>query len=192
MTTKFNSFDASPLGAFVESPLGARNRPRPPGDLIDLIVLIVWIDEADVNYYQNPDQYFAHKAQWEAALQARDGDRVLAFLWYSPIAPILPFGAAYPRGVTVRFPRRVLSGAGMLNQLASDVPESYGVAKIRISIDDSPSFNGWPRLEDAVTHFFVRAQERWGMGPFDTSVIVFHSQNWVQELTNGLEELLPP
>lgn len=42
MTTKFNSFDASPLGAFVESPLGARNRLRPAMGHQNVLV-ILWL-----------------------------------------------------------------------------------------------------------------------------------------------------
>lgn len=41
MATTFDSFDASVLGAFVESPLGARNRGPAPVDLFDFAVILV-------------------------------------------------------------------------------------------------------------------------------------------------------
>ncbi len=190
MTTKFDSFDASPLGAFTESPLGARNAPRLAGT--SLTVLIVWIDEAKEIYADNPDQYFAHKAEWETALGTRDGDRVLALLWDAPFDdPLLPSGAALPIGVEVRSVARSLSGEGILNQLAFDVPEGRRVRKIRIAIDTSGSFAGWPRLEDAVVRFFVLARERWGMGGVDNTTVQFTEEDWVLQLTRGLERLLP-
>ena len=57
MTVAMQSFDASPLGSFIRSPLGARNgRPTPPEVRIGTLTM-VWIDETTMNPTYVPDRY---------------------------------------------------------------------------------------------------------------------------------------
>jgi len=60
VTTEFNSFDQSPLGAFVESPLGARNKSL----LSRLVIAMTWCDEAE-EYQRYPPTYYIELSQWQ-------------------------------------------------------------------------------------------------------------------------------
>lgn len=52
MTVAFNSFDRSPLGAFIRSPQGARNgAPVVEVAVMPGVVGMVWIDEAEETYF---------------------------------------------------------------------------------------------------------------------------------------------
>ncbi len=105
MTTKFKSFDASPLVAFVQSPLGARNRPRrgPP-----IIVVVVWLDESTAyNLPAFPDQWNFDSRQWDELTNTVDRSKFVAAVFDAPVEPgspledtIIPQGGAFPRVVT--------------------------------------------------------------------------------------------
>lgn len=71
MTTKFNSFDQSSLGAFVESPLGARNRPGAPSEKHVLIMLWIVRDPAYVGSQPQPAVYEADRVAWNTFVADR-------------------------------------------------------------------------------------------------------------------------
>lgn len=71
MTTKFNSFDQSPLGAFVESPLGARNRPGVPSAKHVLVMLWIVRDPAYITGIPHPAAYEADRVAWNAFVADR-------------------------------------------------------------------------------------------------------------------------
>ena len=115
MTTQFKSFDRSPLGAFVKSPLGARNRPSilPTGNLH---LAVIFIDEAqgiigETEGYLGPfdgfphlpsERWFADVARWEAAraTHAEDSVGVAALVLQFPATfdPVPTWPRIWPRG----------------------------------------------------------------------------------------------
>ncbi len=58
MTTELNSFDQAPVGAFIESPVGARNAP------VGILIVMTWIDESHNTYQTNPQWYFTDLLNW--------------------------------------------------------------------------------------------------------------------------------
>jgi len=62
VTTEFDSFDESPLGAFIESPLGARGIAG-----LRLVIAMTWTDESkekETSYQESPQIYFDHLNEW--------------------------------------------------------------------------------------------------------------------------------
>ena len=79
MTTKFDSFDSSPLGAFVQSPLGARNRTVPPAEFY---VFVVW--GSMKGYFPEfvpPGAFEEDVNNWTVQSNQRPADRFVA-AWF--------------------------------------------------------------------------------------------------------------
>lgn len=102
MTTKFGSFDASPLGALVESPLGARNRSIE--EAIQSVLIMVWSGKD--TFYDGPQggaNYLSDIAAWDRLLDRHDEDDVPVVAAAVEVTqfPIVPRGFAPPRRVVI-------------------------------------------------------------------------------------------
>lgn len=75
MTTKFNSFDTSPLSGFVQSPLGARNRTRPRSEFF---VFVVWGSEKAYGPPTPPGSYDVDVENWTEQSNLRPVDSFAA------------------------------------------------------------------------------------------------------------------
>lgn len=202
MTTKFNSFDQSPLGAFVESPLGARNRRSR-----NIIVLVVWLDESSTlathppfNGYNNPvtsAPWYRDVDEWNALVSDLDQSGFVAAVFDAPTAPddfqedrIIPRNAEIPPGVELVDVVRVPSGGAILDTFLDLVPRGRAPSLVRVLTDASRSF---PRdaIQAPLASFLVLLERHYAPHTIDIELDLMYSENWLAELIILVREFVP-
>lgn len=154
MTTRFNSFDQSQAGAFVESPHGARNRPEEEAK--DIWLSLYWLNESQgpLSYVAaggGPTEHFeSDVAAWNArVVELANQDIRLMLLAYhiqtrdgswQPILPIAP-GPLWTRTRLISWQSVVLSDWTAMYEAFVRSPGR--VKKVLATIDLSLSMSDW-------------------------------------------------
>lgn len=187
MTTKFNSFDASPLGAFVQSPLGARNTPSILLTGNPLHLAVIFIDEAteaevgDGTGYRGwfdglphlPDERWRVDVErWDAA-RISHGERSLGAAclilhFPSNVDPLNPWERLWPFGFRLPLGIRMKR---VLNEVDVPVWKQHVEDFVRTTTNSV--------LEDV--WFFVDRSGSFGL----QDVVLRAIADWATELTNN-------
>ena len=198
MTTKFGSFDASPLEGFVESPLGARNAPAIHRRPDEFSVIIAWLDESTIYRRGLPRFWSGDIAAWEEAISVRDPTMFVAAVFDAPTDRpqpgdvIIPPNATFPRLVTLVDIARTPSTATIVDEVLRLIPPGIVPKVIHFAMDGSASFGRGTigqNFNDALQLLWNRyADVR--PRPF-VEFLDIPDERWVGWLTAGVRSFVP-
>jgi hypothetical protein len=201
VTTKFNSFDASPLAAFVQSPLGARNRVRRVRlPRRSFVMVISWLDESSRYASLSGNPWHADLEAWEEVITRRDSERFRAIVFDAPVAPDSrePDRILGPSGLpshvlfidVPRHPSPPVTGIiELVRGILGFVPASARLDELRFVLDRSGSFDRV--VTDDLTIAIKAMPEEYDLPQLNVTITEGFGERWLQWLAEGIAALVP-
>ncbi len=199
MTTKFKSFDASPLRAFVQSPLGARNKPER-----GIVIVVAWmLSNKSGRIYTaplpgQPVIWPFDLAGWLRAVSERDPAKFRAILFHKESGVgLIPGGATFPPHVhKVPVPEQPTTGEIVSEILALAPPATTAVSVFQFVIDSridpGATFGGLAILGVPFARAVDELREKYNLSESSMRVRESQSGRWLGWLWGHIKGLVPP